>query len=90
MINIEINIAVKMVFLTVSTPVATQFVVTLHNVVITGKYYNKENIGSSGGRVVTLMACGTRGRGFGSRPCHFNFQRLVISCFQVVIWLKYC
>ena len=30
----------------------------------------------------------TRGPGFDSRPCHLNFQRLVISCFQVAIWLK--
>ena len=44
--------------------------------------------GSSGGRVVKLLACGARGPGFDSRPCHLNFQRLVISCFQVEIWLK--
>ena len=29
-----------------------------------------------------------RGPGFDSRPRHLNFQRLVISCFQVEIWLK--
>ena len=44
--------------------------------------------GSSGGRVVKLLACGARGPGFDSRPRHLNFQRLVISCFQVEIWLK--
>ena len=44
---------------------------------------------SSGGRVVKLLACGARGPGFDSRPRHLNFQRLVISCFQVEIWLKY-
>ena len=45
--------------------------------------------GSSGGRVVKLLACGARGPGFDSRPRHLNFQRLAISCFQVVIRLKY-
>ena len=45
---------------------------------------------SSGGRVVELMACGAGGPGFDSRPRHLNFQRLVISCFQVAIWLKHC
>ena len=45
-------------------------------------------LGSSGGRVVKLLACGARGPGFDSRPCHSNFQRLVISCFKVKIWLK--
>ena len=44
--------------------------------------------GSSGGLVVKLLACGARGPGFDSRPRHLNFQRLVISCFQVEIWLK--
>ena len=44
--------------------------------------------GSSGGRVVKLLACGARGPGFDSRPRHLDFQRLVISCFQVEIWLK--
>ena len=43
---------------------------------------------SSGGRVVKLLACGARGPGFDSPPRHLNFQRLVISCFQVEIWLK--
>ena len=43
---------------------------------------------SSGGRVVKLLACGVRGPGFDSRPRHLNFQGLVISCFQVEIWLK--
>ena len=43
---------------------------------------------SSGGQVVKLLACGARGPGFDSRPRHLNFQRLVISCFQVEIWLK--
>ena len=33
-------------------------------------------------------ACGARGPGFDSRHRHLNFQRLVISCFQVEIWLK--
>ena len=47
------------------------------------------NRGSSGGRVVKLLACRARGPGFDSRPRHLNFQRLVISCFQVAIWLKY-
>ena len=46
--------------------------------------------GSSGCRVVKLLACGARGPGFDSRPRHLNFQRLVISCFQVEIWLKDC
>ena len=46
------------------------------------------NMGSSGGRVVKLLACGARGPGFDSPPRHLNFQRLVISCFQVEIWLK--
>ena len=44
---------------------------------------------SSGGRVVKLLACGARGPGFDSRPRHLNFQRFVIYCFQVAIWLKY-
>ena len=35
-----------------------------------------------------LLACGARGLGFDSPPRHLNFQRLVISCFQVEIWLK--
>ena len=43
---------------------------------------------SSGGRLVELLACGARGQGFDSPPRHLNFQRLVISCFQVEIWLK--
>ena len=43
---------------------------------------------SSGSRVVKLLACRARGPGFDSRPRHLNFQRLVISCFQVEIWLK--
>ena len=42
-----------------------------------------------GGRVVKFLACGARGPGFDSRPRHWNFQRLVISCFQVAILLKY-
>ena len=46
--------------------------------------------GSSGGRVVKLLACGARGPGFDSRPRHLNFQKLVISCFLVEIWLKDC
>ena len=45
---------------------------------------------SSGGRVVKLLACGARGPGIDSRPRHLNFQKLVISCFQVEIWLKDC
>ena len=45
--------------------------------------------GSGGGRVVKLLACGARGLGFDSRPRHSKIQRLVISCFQVAIWLKY-
>ena len=44
--------------------------------------------GSSGGRMVKLLACGARGPGFDSRSRHLNFQRLVISCFQVEILLK--
>ena len=43
---------------------------------------------SSGGRVVKLLACGARGPGLDPRPRHLDFQRLVISCFQVEIWLK--
>ena len=39
-------------------------------------------------RVFKLLACGARGPGFDSRPRHLNFQRLVISCYQVEIWLK--
>ena len=38
--------------------------------------------------MVKLLACGARVPGFDSRPRHLNFQRLVISCFQVEIWLK--
>ena len=49
---------------------------------------NRLTLWSSGGRVVKLLACGARGPGFDSRPHHLNFQRLVISCFQVEIWLK--
>ena len=49
----------------------------------------KRPTGSSGGRVVKLLACGARGPGFDSWLRHLNFQRLVISCFQVAIWLKY-
>ena len=52
-------------------------------------YFHIELFRSSGGRVVELLACGARGPGFDSRPRHSNFQRLVISCFQVEIWLKY-
>ena len=48
----------------------------------------RDKRGSSGGRVVKLLACGARGPVFDSRPRHLNFQRLVISCFQVEIWLK--
>ena len=44
---------------------------------------------SGGGRVVKLSSCGARGPEFDSRHRHLNFQRLVISCFQVAIWLKY-
>ena len=44
--------------------------------------------GSSGGVVVKLFACGAKGPGLDSRPRHLDFQRLVISCFQVEIWLK--
>ena len=47
-----------------------------------------QKAGSSGGRVVKLLVCGARGPGFVSPPRHLNFQRLVISCFQVEIWLK--
>ena len=43
---------------------------------------------SSDDRVVKLLACGAIGPGFDSRPHHLNFQRFVISCFQVEIWLK--
>ena len=44
--------------------------------------------GSSGGRVVKLLTCGARsGVGFPASP--LEFQRLVISCYQVAIWLKY-
>ena len=46
------------------------------------------HVGSSGCRVVKLLACGARVTGFDSRPRHLDFQRLVISCFQVEIWLK--
>ena len=42
-------------------------------------------LGSRGGRVFKLLACGARGLGFNSRSRHLNF----ISCFQVAIWLKY-
>ena len=41
--------------------------------------------GNSGDRVVKLLACGARGPGFDSPPRHLDFQRLVISCFQVEI-----
>ena len=47
-------------------------------------------IRSSSGRVVKLLACGARGPEFDSLRRHLNFQRLVISCFQVAIRLKYC
>ena len=40
-------------------------------------------------RLVKPLACRARGPGFDSRPRHLNFQRLVISCLQIVIWLKY-
>ena len=50
--------------------------------------HSNEGKRSSGGRVVKLLACGTRGPGFDSRPRHLDFQRLVISCFQVEILLK--
>ena len=43
---------------------------------------------SSGGVVVKLLACGAIGPGFDSRPRRYDFQRLVISCFQVAMWLK--
>ena len=33
-------------------------------------------IGSGGGRVVKLLACGARGPGFDSRSRHLEFQRL--------------
>ena len=46
------------------------------------------NSPSSCGRVVKLLACGARGPGFDFPPRHLNFQRLVISCFQVETWLK--
>ena len=39
--------------------------------------------------LIKLLACGARGPGFDSRPRHLNFQRLVISCFQVAIRLEY-
>ena len=42
---------------------------------------------SSGGVVVKLLACRARGPGFDSRLA-LRFQRLVIPCFQVAIWLK--
>ena len=51
-------------------------------------YIFKGEDGSSGGGVVKLLACGARGPGFDSRPRHLNFVRLVISSFQVKIWLK--
>ena len=42
------------------------------------KCYKYENIGkrlgSGGGRVVKLLACGARGQGFDSPPCHLNFR----------------
>ena len=44
---------------------------------------------SSGGVVFKPLACGARGTGFDSRS-PLQFQRLVISCFQVTICLKYC
>ena len=46
---------------------------------------------SGGVRLVKLLslACGARGPGFDSRPRHLNFQRFLISCLQVAIWLKY-
>ena len=46
------------------------------NIIMSGLILFK---GSSGGRVVKLLACGARGPGFDSRPRHLNFQRLVIS-----------
>ena len=52
------------------------------------RYTQHQKSWSSSGRVVKLLACGERGPGFASRPRHLNFQRLVISCFKVEIWLK--
>ena len=51
-------------------------------------YFSHNGGGSSGGRVVKLLSRGARGPGFDSRHRHLNFQRMVISCFQVEIWLK--
>ena len=47
------------------------------------------NRGSGGGRVVKLLTCVARGQEFNSPPRLLNFQRSVISCFKVKIWLKY-
>ena len=49
----------------------------------------QNTVGSSGDRVVKLLACGAKRPGFDSRPRHLNFQGLVISCFQVAMLLKY-
>ena len=46
--------------------------------------------GAAVAKLVKLLACRARGPGFNSRPRHLNFQRLVISCFQVEMWLKDC
>ena len=61
---------------------------TPRGLIITKVTLLKWIVGSSGGRVVKLLACGARGPGFHSRSRHLSFQRLVISCFQVDIWLK--
>ena len=44
--------------------------------------FRKIAVGSGGGVVGMLSAYGARG--------FARFQRFVISCFQVAIWLKYC
>ena len=39
------------------------------------------DIGSDGGRVVKLLACGARGPGFKSRPRHLNFR----DCYLLLL-----
>ena len=46
-------------------------------------------IWSSSGVVVKLLTCGARGPGVWFLVSPLRFQRLIISCFQVAIWLKY-
>ena len=39
-------------------------------------------VGSSGGVVVKLLACGARGPGFDSRSCHYDFRDWLSPAFK--------